>query len=557
MSILIALLNSFWQAAALAVLVWLALRVLPGVNASTRYVIWFAVLMLLLGLPAVPAIVESLHFGAKSEPVAVAASAAETDLRAPLVIEQPAIVTLRPDLSLGWLRWLLALWVAASLYRVTGVARSYFRLRGVKERSRASSLPLPPTGRRVDLVLSSEIASPIAVGFLHPAVILPESLPDELAADELDYVLLHEAAHLGRRDDWSNLAARLVGALLALHPIAIWIMRQLDREREIACDDWVVASTGAARPYAASLARIFELRWARREELLAAGVFGPSSRLSDGIELLLRRGRQFSPRVSLGRVAVGGLVLAALATLGSRAPQWIAFAQDRPQFAVASIKPETGRPPVSRKINPDGIAFTGVTLVGCIKAAYGLYDYQIVGGEAYRQDEYDISAKADSNESKDRLMLMLRTLLADRFKLVVHTETKELPVLSLAIAKSGSKLKASTNDDPPGMRAADGGLKFTKYTMPELGEFLSRLGSLGRPVLDRTGLQETYDFTLLIDGQKFDINNRDGADAFKRSMSDWPSISHDLQDQLGLRLESDKAPVERLVIDPAEKPAAN
>jgi hypothetical protein len=64
--------------------------------------------------------------------------------------------------------------------------------------------------------------------------------------------------------------------------------------------------------------------------------------------------------------------------------------------------------------------------------------------------------------------------------------------------------------------------------MPGLGEFLPRLASLGCPVLDRTGLQGTCDFTLLIAGQKFDINNHDGADAFKRSMSDWPSISHDL-----------------------------
>lgn len=557
MNILIAVLNSFWQAAALAALVWLALRVLPGINASTRYVIWFAALLLLLTLPAVPVIVDSIHVSAKSEPAAVAARTSGADFRRPLVIDQPAIVTLRPDHSAGWLSYLLALWAAVSLYRVIGIGRSYLRLRGVKKRARVSSQPLPPTGRHTNLVLSNEIASPIAVGFLYPAVILPESLPRELAPSELDYVLMHEAAHLARRDDWSNLAARLLGAILALHPVAIWIMRQLEREREIACDDWVVARTGAARPYAASLARIFELRWVCRNELLAAGVLGPASRLSDRIELLLRRGRQFSPQVSLGRVAVGVLALAALATLGSCAPQWIAFAQERPEFAVASIKPETGRPPVSRKISPDGIAFTGVTLVGCIKAAYGLYDYQIVGGESYRQDEYDISAKADGNESQDRLMLMLRALLADRFKLVVHTETKELPVLALATAKSGAKLKTSTNDNPPGLRAADGGLRFTQYTMPELGEFLSRLGSLGRPVLDRTGLQGTYDFTLLIDGQKFDINNRDGADAFKRSMSDWPSISHDLQDQLGLRLESDKAPVERLVIDHAEKPAAN
>jgi uncharacterized protein (TIGR03435 family) len=302
---------------------------------------------------------------------------------------------------------------------------------------------------------------------------------------------------------------------------------------------------------------MFELRWSRRTELLASGVFGAHSRLSERIEMLLRSGRDFSPRASLWRVAIGALVLIAFVALGSRAPKWIAFAQQRTEFAVASIKPETTRPPVSMKVNPDGISFTGVTLVNCIKAAYGLYDFQIVGGEPYRRDEYDVIAKADGNESKDRLMLMLRALLADRFKLVVHTETKELPVLELGVAKGGSKLKASATEDPSGLRFADGGLKFTKYRMPELGEFLSRLGSIARPVLDRTGLEGTYDFTLLPDGQKFDVSDRDGADNFKRSMSDWPSISHDLQEQLGLRLDSAKALIERLVIDHAEKPAAN
>jgi uncharacterized protein (TIGR03435 family) len=557
MNILVAVLNSFWQAAVLAALVWLALRALPGVNASTRYVIWFAALLLLLVLPAVPVIVESLHLDVRSEPIATPARTAGTEVRTPLAIDQPAIVTLRPDPFAGGLRWLLALWAAVALYRVIGIARSYFRLCGVKKRALVTSRPLPATGRRVKLVFSSEIASPMAVGFLHPAVILPESLPDALSPGELDHILLHEAGHLARRDDWSNLAARLLGAVLALHPVATWIARQIEREREIACDDWVVAHTGAARPYAASLARMFELRWAQRNELLASGVLGPASRLSDRIELLLRRRRQFSPRVSLGRVVVGALALVAFAALVSRAPQWIAFAQERPEFAVASVKPETGRPPVSMKVNPDGISFTGVTLVSCIKAAYAVYDFQVEGGDSYRRDEYDIQAKAEGKESKERLMLMLGALLADRFKLVVHTETKELPVFELAVGKGGSKLKASTAEDSGGIRVADGGLKFTKYTMPQLGEFLSRLPSLDRPVLDRTRLDGAYDFTLLIDGQKRDLNDPAAAAEFKRAMSDWGSISHDLQNQLGLKLDSAKAPIERLVIDHAEKPAAN
>jgi uncharacterized protein (TIGR03435 family) len=104
---------------------------------------------------------------------------------------------------------------------------------------------------------------------------------------------------------------------------------------------------------------------------------------------------------------------------------------------------------------------------------------------------------------------------------------------------------------------ADGGLRFTRYSMPQLGEFLSRLGSLGRPVLDRTGLEGEYDFTLRIEGQKYDIDSREGADDFKRAMRDWPSIAEDLREQLGLKLDASKGPVERLIIDHAEKPVEN
>jgi uncharacterized protein (TIGR03435 family) len=257
-------------------------------------------------------------------------------------------------------------------------------------------------------------------------------------------------------------------------------------------------------------------------------------------------------------VVICAALLAAFIAAGTRAPRWIALAQAAPQFAVASIKSDFSRPPTNFKFNPDGISFTGVTLVGCIKAAYAVYDYQIVGADAYRSAEYDIVAKAEGNPSREQLMLMLRALLADRFKLAVHTEKKEAPVFLLSVAKGGPKFKQSPSDEPlDRLRPAEGGLKFARYTMPQLGEFLSRLGSLGRPVIDRTGLDGEYNFTLLIEGQRMDIRTREGADDFKRAIRDWPSINDDLKMQLGLKLDSGKDEVEMLYIDHAEKPTAN
>jgi uncharacterized protein (TIGR03435 family) len=544
-NILLALLNTFWLAVGVAALAWLAMRLLP-LNAATRYVIWWCVLAAVLLLPAVPHRRATVVTPSVSHRESAAASTR---------FDERALVTIPPPSKIPWTSYFLALWAATCAWRLAAVARSYLRLREMKRRAVAARIALPSISRRAALLVSSEVASPVAVGFLHPAVIIPEKLSAQLTACDLEHVLLHEVAHLARRDDWTNLAVRLLGAALALHPVALWILSCIGREREIACDDWVVARTGGARPYAASLARVYELRWAEREELLASGVNG---RLSDRIALLLRRGREFSPRPSFVRVTVCSVVLVTLIAAGARAPHWIAMAQTPPQFAVASIRPDSSRPPVSLKFNPDGIAFTGVTLVNCIKAAYSVYDYQIVGADAWRSAEYDIVAKAEGNASREQLKMMLRALLAERFKLVVHTEKKEGPVFLLGVANGGPKLKRPPDDEPrEGVRAGDGGLKFTRYTMPQLGEFLSQRGSLGRPVLDRTGIEGEYDFTLLIDGQAMDIATREGADAFKHALFDWPSIQEDLKRQLGLKLDSGKDTVEMLYIDHAEKPTAN
>jgi hypothetical protein len=135
----------------------------------------------------------------------------------------------------------------------------------------------------VQLLVSSEIISPVAVGFLCPAVMIPETLLNEFSSDDLDHVFLHELAHIARRDDWTNLFARFIGALLPVHPVAVWVLKRIEQDREIACDDWVVAMTGDARPYAASLTRLFELCSARRRQLLATGMADRASHLGERV----------------------------------------------------------------------------------------------------------------------------------------------------------------------------------------------------------------------------------------------------------------------------------
>jgi hypothetical protein len=192
----------------------------------------------------------------------------------------------------------------------------------------------------------------MAVGFRHPAVILPAPLLQQFQEPELDHVLLHELAHIARQDDWWNLYARLASAVLALHPVAAWVLRHIEREREIACDDWVVSMTGDARPYAASLARLFELCFVRRRMLLASGMAGRASHLGERIEMLLHRSREFTPKASVARIALSTAALLALAIAGAQAPRWLAFAQEAAPVAAptAPAVAQDQTPPVAPAI---------------------------------------------------------------------------------------------------------------------------------------------------------------------------------------------------------------
>jgi hypothetical protein len=233
------------------------------------------------------------------------------------------------------------------------VGYSYLYLRRIKARAQRAPAELQArfdqfqTGRAARLLVSSEIAAPIAVGFRRSAVVLPDALLGELNDVELDHVLSHELAHLARWDDWTNLAARLVWAAFGLHPVVAFSLTQLAREREQACDDWVVAQSGEARQYAASLTRVFELSSERRGDLLASAM---TSRLGNRIERILAQGRTFVPRVSTEAVAIGIVVLAALVIGGAQGPRWIVFAQERarPVQRADPVAPVSPARPVVR-----------------------------------------------------------------------------------------------------------------------------------------------------------------------------------------------------------------
>ena len=222
-----------------------------------------------------------------------------------------------------------------------------------------------------------------------------------------------------------------------------------------------------------------------------------------------------------------------------------------PTFEVASVKlhkPEPGPFRVSTGVEVGRINYTNVTLKGCIREAYGLRPYQVAGGLAWLNDDrFDIVAKASGPASKAQLMLMLKSLLAERFHLTFHIETKEMPVYSLTVAKKGLRVHEVKDDGHGTQIGGDPAHAFTarNISMAQFAGTLSRIPQVDRPVLNATGLKGLFDLAL---DYATDDTSTDSA---------GPSIFTALQEQLGLKLEPARGPVEILVVDHAERPSQN
>lgn len=241
-----------------------------------------------------------------------------------------------------------------------------------------------------------------------------------------------------------------------------------------------------------------------------------------------------------------------------------AFGQSSPPvraFEVASVKPHDG--PMYRL----GVSTTGsrlsadaANILMLVMFAYNLKNYQVTGSAPLLKEDntrWDIVAKSegDGAPSRDEFRQMMKLLLADRFKLTTHSETREMPVYELVLAKNGPKFKESAPDADPTYRVGPrNGSRNYWLTMPKanmggLIEMIEGTASLDRPVVDKTRLTGTYDIKL--------IYTPDTSSNRAESNADDISILAALQDQLGLKLEPQKAMIPILVIDHVEKPSGN
>jgi bla regulator protein blaR1 len=247
-----------------------------------------------------------------------------------------------------------------------------------------------------------------------------------------------------------------------------------------------------------------------------------------------------------------------------------AAAQTPDTFEVASIKP--GDPLANgMSINyppGGGIRMENCTLKMMVGFAWGLRDFQLSGGTGWIESErYHVLAKgaplegpADFRNMTDKqrevnaavIRARLRQLLQERFHLEVHTETKELPIYALVVTKGGSKMKPNTSPDgsPAGTMINGRRLEATRIAMDQLAQTLS--GMMRRTVRNETGLEGLFDLKL-----EWTPDAAPGAPDKPAETATGPTLLTALQEQLGLKLESKKGPVEILVIDRAERPTEN
>ena len=232
-------------------------------------------------------------------------------------------------------------------------------------------------------------------------------------------------------------------------------------------------------------------------------------------------------------------------------------AQTREAFDVASVKLDKTGGSSGFNLAPGGESFTATNLplLALIMLAYGVTPRQISGvPSSFSTEAYDIVAKSDRPIKQDQALRMLQTLLADRFKLTLHREAREQPIYALLVGNSGPKFKLSPEDAIGGRERTARGFVYKKTPMSTFALILSQ--QLGRTVVDKTALKGQYDFTLEYTAEQVGRGAPEGREPTPNP-DGLPSIFTAVQEQLGLKLESQKGSLEFIVVDHAETPSEN
>jgi bla regulator protein BlaR1 len=606
--------NHLWQSTLFAVAAGLLTLILRKNHARARYWLWLAASVkflvpfsLLVDLGSLlswsrnyETVKAPLYFAIEqvSQPFPQSAAAAISPSTSTSSMASASLLHLLPGvLATAWLCGFAAvLFTWCVRWRRVSAARREAapllegrEVQALRRQERIAGMRTP-----IEIVLSGSSLEPGIFGVTRPVLIWPEGISEHLEDAHLEAILAHEVWHVRRRDNLAAAIHMVVEALFWFHPLVWWLGARLVEERECACDEEVVELGSERRVYAESILKVCEF-CVGSPLACVSGVAGSDlkKRMVYIMTEHLARKLNFAKKLLLSTAGV--LALALPLVFGVlNAPQ--IRAQEQPQNLAAivpdvqvSIKPSelstqtyagSGVHLLKMMYSPTGFRAANASLETIMQEAYGVQASQIANApEWIKTAAYDVDIEA-GNKANDagreespeqrraRGQRVLQELLADRFQLQVHQESRELPSYALVVAEDGSKLQpAKTSDSAPSgvngperrfmgasMRMKfDGsqavGMEAHNISASDLAAQLSR--QLGSVVVDKTGLGGNYDFKL---NWTSDAGQKPDAPASEASTA---SLLTALQEQLGLKLEPQKAPMEVLVIDHVEKPTEN
>jgi uncharacterized protein (TIGR03435 family) len=597
------LLHFLWQGLFIAILYAAARRILARTpSPQARYLL---ACVALAAMMAAPFVTWELMSPSDQSPEAIyriastSQAASTTGIATMTTLPASVRATLSSVHSEQFLFWVVVIWLAGAMafwirlaggWVVSARMRSILVRRAPPEwqetlRKLGAQIGL---SRPVRLLVSALVHVPTVIGWLRPVVLVPVGALGGLPAEHVEALLLHELAHIRRHDYLINILQSVAEALLFYHPAVWWVSGHIRAERELCCDDLAVSISGDVLTYAQALAQLESYRPAHFGAALAAN----GGTLANRIARLLGQSRPMAP------IGLGPGLLAIAVLLGTTTYGLFAQSNAHPAFEVASVKRnltgiDPNRPMGGGYQLGGRLHMVNLPLRGLIQFAYAdhdsphwlpLPDSQVVGGPAWaKTDGYDIDAKPERKTDPKHMWLMLQTLLADRFHLSLHRETRELPVYDLERVKGGPKLPASKDvgcvSFPPGtpphhvpgkvdcgyvsgpFSRSEAGLLHIQGRKVRVADLVRELTSiLDRPVVDKTGFTGEFDLDLSFTRDETLVGFLGllaPAGARLPADSNSPNIFAALEEQLGLKLVSAKGPVEVLVMDHAERSTEN
>lgn len=553
---MIPLVNHLWQSTLFAAAAALVALLLRHHRAHLRHWVWLAASVKFLVPFSLLVDTARLHAPPTALPKLPVATALQQ-------FSQPLEIAATPVAVMPARDWLVpslaAVWALGAAYLLLAWAVRWWRLRAVRQ----SAAPLP-LAAPLPVLSTSEPIEPGVFGVLRPALLLPDGIAARLSPEQLQAVLAHELCHVRRRDNLAASVHMIVEALFWFHPLVWWLGARMVEDRERACDEEVLRQGAEPQDYAQGIVNVCKL-YLPTPLPCAAGVTGADLRKRITAIMTNRTLQRLS--------AVQKLVLAAAAVAAVATPMLIGVIQaqntDTLVYDVASIRPAD---PNERNVrigsSPGGdFQATNASVRQLVTFAYNIRDFQLSGGPGWINTErFNIVTRLDQPEPLPdpatitvsqiesrigRNRERMRNLLKERFQLVVHRDTKELPVYALTIGKNGHKLTPVEEGKGrgPNLRRSRGGISGTAVTMQLVKMGFSDL--LGRPVIDETGLTGAFDFKLEW------TEETPPADSSQPIPLAGESVFTAIQEQLGLKIESKRGMVDTIVVDKVEKPSEN